>query len=77
MKLISRFLLLTMMLVALTPNLTHARGLLGERYFDFSLGVTFPGDEAVEEIDDSILGIAHRHNVLTLTGPEFMCYVGI
>ncbi len=46
--------LLALCLSACYPAAVQGRGLLGERYVDALIGVTKPGDDAVEQYDDSI-----------------------
>ncbi len=41
----------------------HARGLLGERYVNAGVAVTRPGNDEVEEIDDTIVGYGASFNL--------------
>ncbi len=47
--------LLALCLSACYPVVVQGRGLLGERYVDVLIGVTKPGDDVLEELDNSIM----------------------
>lgn len=51
------------LITGVVTQLTFAQGLLGERYIVLSIGQTNPGDEDIEEIDDSIFQLGGSINL--------------
>jgi len=62
-KTVTHLIILMVLVIASAGSPGFARGLLGTRYFDFSVGQIKPGDSDIKDIDNSIPAYAAGLNI--------------
>ena len=68
--------ILIVILMTMIAGSCYADGLLGREYIGFEVGVTKPGDDMVEEVDDSILGVGGAINLPLSSNLDFNFSIG-